>query len=382
MLLRQRLHEARSLSDEFLGRVLKPLGSCVTDHLKAFISTELLQDRIMDGVVFYGSWLTEHQREPSVNEGDASKLFEALRTSANRLADDLKSFSESKCREDAKDMPHKATGAINIVLPYARLGLAHLQGAMGWHDAAAATVAHWIEAQFREDAQFGETGRPLPIWYRIRGQFDLVFFLAHGNLLRTKIREFSKSIESLEELFSTRDTIENLEHWSKVCDTRKSSELKAEGRLMYTYLSLVNNLAWYSADLDPDPPDDDVISGTLLLDRVRADTEASIDCLLSAQALQTRYADQLRGSLFTAYGTTLARFASDEKLADKEHRGTYRRDAKIALSKAMPYLRLAAEADEKENTKAFPEDQIFFRSESREAIYRAQRILDQFAGEE
>ena len=215
--------------DPFAERVLEPLGKCIAAHFEIFNNRGLIQRALNDVVVTY----TKLLHPPKSDKIDAKGLAAQMAASAAVLGMEMRNTAKpdaAKPCDDAKDAIESAKDKSLIVpaLPYAAMGLAYLLYDSGETEQAMRELASWIEDHYlatgkssiaecskgkgencayygyRPTLKGGAPGewRPLPAWYRIRIEFELIEMLHLTVNRRVSFLAARTLVHTIESLFS------------------------------------------------------------------------------------------------------------------------------------------------------------------------------------
>jgi len=418
-LLRDDLRTRRETTQKFVNFYITPLVNCIHSHLKIFNSSRITHDKIYVDIFLFQKLLKQNVAGVDLSLESAKELGEVLNHAAGQLKEDLHGIHADpketvKCGTDADTDTMGArwdATRLDTTLPYLALSLAHIQAAIGQLDAAKMTVANWLDRQYGSDADSGilikcgkeETMCPpdlvqgirvaLPPWYSVRGQFDLVFYIAHDQHHSTRLLAMlvAQLLETIDQLFSQQHTIETAVNWQRTCLDVKSKkiakanvvqndiEYESTARLMYTYGSMVDSLIFSLLQIDPAiKPAEIPLSGARLLKYAEMNATSSyLSCLEMAGVLPHDDVMKLGGQFMVGYGTLLARMALDGEIESKDARKSSLRVAKDTLSAAVDRLSSYANNATSDFRTGSNATRLEFDNGGHEALSRAQRVLRQ-----
>jgi hypothetical protein len=408
-------------SDLPFVKLMQKFGTCVTEHWEHFHSVELISQRVRPILPIYTGWVQGRDNRlwllkkavTKASQGLATDIILAKSNISPDQIDQAKDLDDNernlvlKSSIDETPCPIRADDADALLgtqldLPYAAFALAHLFYDAGDHQQAARVIADWLDAQYRYLDQFAGCNKmhsdrcvtaadkypvgyrvwgdwkPLPIWYRIRMEYELGVILEGTDATRSTVEVYKSLEASYKELFAE-SSIRSAEKWMDHCSEQDQHE-PLKSRLILAFLSTLALRIQYQAVMI----DGGLIpAAEVMTEQERQDgkllNNTKFDCFYEPLVSQQEKEDY-EGSFYAQYGTILALSAKAKDASWEIERTEQKQlltEAKLELEKAVDILKPRAEHERNKRYTKPLRDQLFYLGQSQDVLRTAQGRLDQ-----
>jgi hypothetical protein len=407
-------------SDKPFIKLMQKLGECLYDHWKLFHSVDMISQQIRPILPIYTGLVQGKNNRLGLlkkaiikaSQGLASDIILAKSNLPADQIDETKHIDQIERRivsayQSDTHCPTTDDGdavqEIRLELPYAAFALAHLFYDEGDHKQAARVVADWLDAEYHlEDCnktgtwpcpaldeypgdksqypvgyQVSEKRKPLPIWYRIRMEYELGVTLEGTDSTRSIVDAYKRLEASYTELFAE-SSIQSASKWMDHCGEQDQHDPR-KARLVLAFLSTVNTRIQYQAAM----VDGGLIpAAEVMTDQEREDgkllTNTKFGCFYEPLVSQQDKEDY-EGSFYAQYGTVLALSAKGEDASQELGRAEQKHwliEARPQLEKAVETLKLRAEHERNKRYTKPLRDQLFYLGPSQDILRATQERLD------
>jgi hypothetical protein len=398
--------------------LLTPLGKCVDAYFEKFNNRGLIQRQFGFATILYTKFL----RAKSLN-ADVEPLIKELAAATAVLGAhirDLPQDPRNECEKTSKDLSELKLDSPSLptILPYAAMGLAFLLYDSAESEQAMREIASWVEDHYlaandkkigecnqkpdkesKECGYYGywaelETGKgkwlQLPLWYRIRIEFELSEMLMPTVNRRVAYFVSRSLVQSIEALFSG-SQINSAYDWAK-CDSvianaagqakPGSKERDLQSRMVVAYLShvdvMLRNLVRV---VEQGLADDDAPITPEMLKYAEDNSAVDLRCLSYFGGRETTDRQTYAATFKATYGIVLAKAMAEKGPSGRTSelaragRSEMLMKARAALLYAIPMLKEVAAKHSRVLQARPAQDRLFVLLEEQDVLRRAESAL-------